>query len=62
MILNHKAAIELLMAHVDAPQFNRYLLLNLHSALSENLLESPEDEGRLRLHPVQIGQSTYLQG
>ncbi len=59
MILNHKAAIELLMDNVDAPQFGRYLLLNLHSALSEYLLESPEDEGRLRLHPVQIGQSTY---
>ena len=59
MILNHKAAIELLMDHVEAPQFSRYLLMNLHSALSENLLESPEDEGRLRLHPVQIGQSAY---
>ncbi|TXI71489.1 MAG: Fic family protein [Limnohabitans sp.] len=59
MILNHKAAIELLMEHVEAPQFSRYLLMNLHSALSENLLESPEDEGRLRLHPVQIGQSVY---
>jgi fido (protein-threonine AMPylation protein) len=59
MILNHKAAIELLMDNVAAPQFSRYLLMNLHSALSENLLESPEDEGRLRLHPVQIGQSPY---
>lgn len=59
MILNHKAAIELLMDNVAAPQFSRYLLMNLHSALSENLLESPEDEGRLRLHPVQIGQSQY---
>jgi Fic family protein len=47
------------MDNVAAPQFSRYLLMNLHSALSENLLESPEDEGRLRLHPVQIGQSPY---
>ena len=59
MILNHKAAIELLMDHVDAPQLSRYVLMNLHSTLSENLLESPEDEGRLRAHPVQIGQSVY---
>jgi fido (protein-threonine AMPylation protein) len=59
MILNHKAAIELLMDNVAAPQMSRYLLMNLHSALSENLLESPEDEGRLRTHPVQIGQSVY---
>ncbi len=59
MILNHKAAIELLMDSVDAPEVSRYLLMNLHSTLSENLLESPEDEGRLRSHPVQIGQSVY---
>lgn len=59
MILNHKAAIELLMDNVDAPQLSRYVLMNLHSALAENLLESPEDEGRLRVHPVQIGQSLY---
>ena len=59
MILNHKAAIELLMDSVAAPEVNRYLLMNLHSTLSENLLESPEDEGRLRNHPVQIGQSVY---
>lgn len=59
MILNHKAAIELLLDNVDAPQLSRYVLMNLHSALAENLLESPEDEGRLRVHPVQIGQSLY---
>ena len=59
MILNHKAAIELLLDNVDAPQLSRYVLMNLHSALAENLLESPEDEGRLRMHPVQIGQSLY---
>lgn len=34
---------------MQAPQFSRHLLMNLHSAQSENLLESPEDEGRLRL-------------
>ena len=48
MILNHKAAIELLVENAGAVGFNRYTLLNLHSVLSENLLPNPADEGRLR--------------
>jgi Fic family protein len=64
MILNHKAAIEML---VDAAQLNgpehlglsRYLLMNLHSALAENLLPNAIDEGRVRQHGVLIGQSVY---
>lgn len=44
MILNHKAAIELLVENVDSVSFNRYTLLNLHSTLSENLLPNPQDE------------------
>lgn len=59
MILNHKLAIELLVENVDAIGFNRFTLLNLHSALSENLLPNPADEGRLRLHGVEIGKSVY---
>lgn len=59
MILNHKAAIELLVNHIEPFKFNRYSLLNLHSTLSENLLPNPADEGRLRRHAVEIGQSTY---
>lgn len=59
MILNHKAAIELLVDNADSIGFNRYTLLNLHSALSENLLPNPADEGRLRLHGVEIGKSVY---
>jgi Fic family protein len=59
MILNHKAAIELLVDNVDAASFNRYTLLNLHSALAENLLPNPADEGRLRQHAVEIGKSVY---
>lgn len=59
MILNHKAAIELLVENADSVGFNRYTLLNLHSALSENLLPNPADEGRLRLHGVEIGKSVY---
>ena len=36
-----------------------YTLLNLHSALSENLLPNPADEGRVRRHIVEIGRSVY---
>jgi Fic family protein len=65
MILNHKTAIELLVesalseGSADAPGLNRYLLMNLHSALAENLLPNPSDEGRVRQHAVDIGQSVY---
>lgn len=59
MILNHKAAIELLVDNAATIRFNRYTLLNLHSTLSENLLPNPADEGRLRQHAVDIGKSVY---
>ncbi|MVF24178.1 Fic family protein [Methylocaldum sp. BRCS4] len=59
MILNHKAAIEFLVENADTAGFNRFTLLNLHSALSENLLPNPADEGRLRRHGVEIGKSVY---
>lgn len=59
MILNHKTAIELLIDNIDSAGFNRYTLMNLHSALAENLLPNPADEGRIRQHAVDIGQSVY---
>ncbi|UZE28456.1 Fic family protein [Pseudomonas asplenii] len=59
MILNHKTAIELLVANIDTAEFNRYTVMNLHSALAENLLPNPSDEGRVRQHAVDIGQSVY---
>lgn len=59
MILNHKTAIELLVANVESADFNRYTLMNLHSALAENLLPNPSDEGRVRRHAVDIGKSVY---
>lgn len=59
MILNHKAAIELLVENAEITEFNRFTLHNLHSALSENLLPNPADEGRLRQHAVEIGKSVY---
>jgi len=59
MILNHKTAIELLVENSETAGFNRYTLMNLHSALSENLLPNPADEGRVRQHAVDIGKSVY---
>ncbi len=59
MILNHKSAIELLVENIEDVGFNRYTLMNLHSALSENLLPNPSDEGRIRRHAVDIAQSVY---
>ncbi len=59
MILNHKAAIELLVDSTDALDFNRFTVMNLHSALAENLLPNPADEGRLRSHSVEISGSVY---
>jgi fido (protein-threonine AMPylation protein) len=59
MILNHKSAIELLVSNLDQAQFNRFTLMNLHSALAENLLPNPADEGRIRQHAVDIGRSVY---
>lgn len=59
MILNHKLAIELLVESIDTAEFNRYTLMNIHSALAENLLPNPADEGRIRQHAVDIGKSVY---
>lgn len=59
MILNHKTAIELLVENIGQAQLNRYTLMNLHSALAENLLPNPADEGRIRQHAVDIGKSVY---
>lgn len=59
MILNHKTAIELMVENVDTIGFDRHTIMNLHSALSENLLPDPAGEGQLRQHPVGIGKSVF---
>lgn len=60
MILNHKAAIELLVQEDgDEIGINRYTLLNLHALLSENLMADPEASGALRRRPVEITASAY---
>lgn len=59
MILNHKEAIEFLIASAVEIGFNRYTLLNLHAMLSDNLLEDPMASGRLRNIAVGIGQTVF---
>ena len=58
MILNHKAAIELVVEQASETGFNRYTMLNLHALLSDNLLD-PQACGRLRRIPVGIKDSVY---
>jgi fido (protein-threonine AMPylation protein) len=59
MILNHKAAIEMLVANIETVGFNAYTILNLHGLLSEDLLVDPDASGRLRQRSVDIGGSSY---
>jgi len=59
MILNHKAAIELLAEPSDETGFNRYTILNLHGLLSENLLPDPQACGRVREIPVGVDGTVY---
>ena len=59
MILNHKAAIELLVDQADEIGFNRYTILNLHALLADNLLADPQAGGRLRHIPVGIDGTVY---
>lgn len=59
MILNHKAAIELLVDQADVIGFNRYTILNLHAVLADNLLGDPEAGGRLRTTIVDIGGTVF---
>ena len=60
MILNHKAAIELLVESADEVGVNRYTITNLHALLADNLLEHPRNAGRLRTTPIAVAGSTYI--
>jgi hypothetical protein len=60
MILNHKSAIELLVNDAEEIGVNRYTVCNLHAMLAENLLDDPDEGGRLRHQPVAVAGTTYL--
>ena len=59
MILNHKAAIEMLVEDAGEIGFNRHTLLNLHALLSEDLMADPRMSGALRSRGVGIGGSVF---
>jgi hypothetical protein len=59
MILNHKAAIEMLADPTGEIGFNRYTVCNLHALLSDNLLSDPAACGRLRSRPVGISGTVF---
>jgi Fic family protein len=59
MILNHKAAIEMLADPTEEIGFNRYTICNLHALLSDNLLSDPAACGRLRSRPVGISGTVF---
>ena len=59
MILNHKAAIELLVDEAGEIGFNRYTILNLHALLADNLLADPQAGGSLRHIPVGVEGTVY---
>jgi len=59
MILNHKAAIEMLADQAEEIGFNRYTICNIHALLSDNLLPDSASCGRLRDRAVGIGGSVF---
>ena len=59
MILNHKAAIELLVEQVEDIGFNTFTFFNLHALLSENLLADPGESGRLRHRIVEVSGTVF---
>ena len=59
MIVNHKAAIEMLVENAGEIAFDRYTVQNLHALLAENLLPDAGAGGRLRRIEVAISGTTY---
>jgi len=59
MILNHKAAIEMLADDADQIDFNRYTICNLHALLADGLLQDPKAIGRLRTLAVGISGTVF---
>ena len=59
MILNHKAAIEMLADQAEEIDFNSYTVLSLHALLSDNLMHDPSSCGRVRFRPVGISGTVF---
>jgi fido (protein-threonine AMPylation protein) len=59
MILNHKAAIEMLIENPDEVAFDAFTFQNLHALLSQDLMLDPDASGRLRRRPVEIAGTVF---
>lgn len=59
MILNHKAAIEMLIENADEVAFDAFTFKNLHAVLSQDLMSDPQTCGRLRWRPVDISGTVF---
>jgi hypothetical protein len=59
MILNHKAAIEMLADQADEVGFNPYTICSVHALLSDNLLSDTAACGRVRSCAVGISGTVY---
>jgi hypothetical protein len=59
MILNHKAAIEMLIEDASEAGFNAFTFKNLHAVLSQDLMRDPNSVGRLRRRPVDISGTVF---
>lgn len=59
MILNHKAAIEILIEDADEVGFDAFTFKNLHAVLSQDLMRDPLASGRLRRRPVDISGTVF---
>lgn len=59
MILNHKAAIEMLVENADEVGFDAFTFMNLHALLSEDLMHNPQACGRLRHRSVDISGTVF---
>lgn len=59
MILNHKAAIEMLIEDADDVGFDAFTFKNLHAVLSQELMRDPQASGRLRRRPVDISGTVF---
>lgn len=59
MILNHKAAIEMLVEDAAETGFDAHTFKNLHAVLSQDLMPDPDTSGRLRWRAVGITGTAY---